>query len=114
MAVPVCTSNDVCGYSCGNGFVLDPMGNCACPSPYAVCGGQCKSSCPSSSVAPPPEGRSLPYGRAASRRRMCQRGYTACGITERRGRASEPWECVDIKNDLESCESIAVIWWNTV
>ena len=84
--------------------MLDSTGSCACASPYAVCGGQCKSSCPSAVAVTPEKRAAAAYNRAATRRRMCQRGYTACGITEQRGRASEPWECVETMRDLESCE----------
>ncbi|TBU59822.1 hypothetical protein BD310DRAFT_876522 [Dichomitus squalens] len=102
-AVPVCSGLNACGYSCGNGFGFDSAsGDCVCPDPDSICNGQCQSSCPSS-VAIPRRRAAAAYNRASERRRMCQRGYTACGITEQRGRATEPWECIDVKADLESC-----------
>ena len=99
----MCELDNPCGYTCGNGFTLFRNGDCVCESPNAVCGGQCRSSCPSAIVTPERRAASA-FDRVAKRRRMCPRGYTACGIFEQRGRASEPWECVDVRHDLESCK----------
>ncbi|PPQ88367.1 LOW QUALITY PROTEIN: hypothetical protein CVT25_002113 [Psilocybe cyanescens] len=68
--------------------------DCVCSKPYTVCNGKCGlyKACPSS------------YGKRAlsesSGKLLCPIGLSACQII---GRGTESWECVDTKQDLESC-----------
>ncbi|TCD63411.1 Dihydroxyacetone synthase [Steccherinum ochraceum] len=102
---PVCSPNNVCGFTCGDGFVGTPQAfptDCVCPAPNIVCNGKCISAaaCPSS-VAAAPVKRDLEY---AKRNSVCKVGYTACGVFGK----SQAWECVDTQSDLESCGGCTV------
>ncbi|RDX45574.1 hypothetical protein OH76DRAFT_1407968 [Lentinus brumalis] len=102
-AIPMCAAGNPCGFSCGNGFSTVPATNpstCACVAPGAVCNGVCTtSSCPSSVVT----ATRRRYMNSLRKRAMCPEGTTACGVYERRGALSTPWECIDTMSDLESC-----------
>ena len=107
-AVPTCAADGSCSFSCINGFTVptsDPT-TCTCAAPAAVCNGVCTTAaCPSSVVAP----ARRRYANSLRKRAMCPAGTTACGIYERRGALSSPWECIDIMSDLESCECCVAI-----
>lgn len=74
--------------------------DCVCSKPYTVCNGKCGlyKACPSS------------YGKRAlsesSGKLLCPIGLSACQII---GRGTESWECVDTKQDLESCENKSIL-----
>ncbi|KAF9555940.1 hypothetical protein CPC08DRAFT_820776 [Agrocybe pediades] len=95
---PQCQFGNPCGFTCTDGYTpypsYGPATDCVCSAPYIVCNGKCtlSSACPS-------------YG--YSRRSMtgspdlrCPAGLEACPIM---GRSSLSWECVNTKEDLESC-----------
>ncbi|KAH9475155.1 Protein priA [Psilocybe cubensis] len=94
---PSCQFGNPCGFTCTDGFTLNILSyppNCVCPKPFTVCNGQCGlfKGCPSS------------YGKRSlsesSGKLLCPVGLAACQII---GRGTESWECVDTKQDLESC-----------
>ncbi|KAH7869098.1 hypothetical protein F5879DRAFT_220621 [Lentinula edodes] len=99
-STPACTASNKCGFTCGDGYSVvkkNGQSTCACAHPKSVCNGKCASSCPS--------GRSLPEKRdhlhwGQQTQRTCRPGWAACGIA---GGGVRQWECIDIKNDLESC-----------
>ncbi|KAK7039412.1 insulin-like growth factor binding protein [Favolaschia claudopus] len=68
----------------------------SCSSDRILCGGKCLvgPSCPSAQPV-------VPRG---SRRSECPVGQTACPIP---GRSFRSWECIDTRNDLESCGGCA-------
>ncbi|KAI0753252.1 hypothetical protein C8Q80DRAFT_1151189 [Daedaleopsis nitida] len=104
-SVPACTSDDVCAFTCTNGFTASPANapdSCVCESPNTVCNGVCGSQACPSGVS---NGRRSDYGASLRRRAIhsCPRTHIACGAYERRGAHSLPFDCVDAQNDLESC-----------
>ena len=106
-SVPACTADDVCAFTCTNGFTASPAGaptQCVCESPNTVCNGVCSNAaCPTGAVGS--NGRRGYYGGSVLRKRaQCAKGHTVCGKYERRGALSDPWECVNTASDLESCE----------
>ncbi|KAI0718538.1 hypothetical protein C8T65DRAFT_803808 [Cerioporus squamosus] len=102
-AIPAGTADNVCAFTCGNGFTPSPAGaptTCACEAPAADCNGVCTTdACPSAAPAPGRRG----YMNSLRKRAMCSVGTTACGVYERRGARSLPFECVHTDTDLESC-----------
>ncbi len=74
---------------------------CVCEAPAADCNGVCTTdACPS----PGPVPRRRGYTNSLRKRAMCPAGTTACAVYERRGVRSNPVDCIDTDNDLESCE----------
>ncbi|KAI0705545.1 hypothetical protein C8Q76DRAFT_801292 [Earliella scabrosa] len=105
-SVPACTADDVCAFTCTNGFTASPAGaptQCVCESPNTVCNGVCSNAaCPTGAAGS--NGRRGYYGGSVLRKRaQCAKGHTVCGKYERRGALSDPWECVNTASDLESC-----------
>lgn len=71
-------------------------------APATVCNGVCTTdACPSAGVTPPTR---RGYMNSLRKRAMCPAGTTACGVYERRGARSSPFECIHTDSDLESCE----------
>ena len=104
-STPACTADDPCGFTCDNGFTASPAGNpteCVCVAPATICNGVCTTdACPSAGVTPPTR---RGYMNSLRKRAMCPAGTTACGVYERRGARSSPFECIHTDSDLESCE----------
>lgn len=94
----VCSKNNPCDFTCSDGYT--PYGGkCVCKPPYKECSGKCGlyPNCPSKS----------PHKRDTDEWKKhvtCDRGYTACGVLGRSKLTKESYECVDARNDLESCE----------
>ncbi|KAI0348169.1 hypothetical protein BDW22DRAFT_61052 [Trametopsis cervina] len=103
-AEPSCSSSNLCGFGCKNGFIpfppLIPI-ECICPLPKKVCNGVCGDFkvCPSGK----PKKRELD---AQEQRQLCPPGLTACGIYG--FTSTDAWECINTKSDLESCGGCAV------
>jgi len=97
-SVPACTMQNVCGFTCTNGFKAFPSNNptsCVCTAPSVVCNGQCVAAglCPSN----------IPISKKRSLVGYCTQmgpGWAACGVL---GGGPRAWECINIVNDLESC-----------
>ncbi|KAI0785313.1 hypothetical protein BC629DRAFT_1288808 [Irpex lacteus] len=104
-----CSSDNLCGFGCKNGFVpfppLIPI-ECICPFPFKVCNGVCGSFklCPSGK----PKKRELD---AEEQRSLCPAGHTACGVFG--FNSQDAWECIDTKSDLESCGGCTVEFGRT-
>ncbi|RDX44546.1 hypothetical protein OH76DRAFT_1359380, partial [Lentinus brumalis] len=102
-STPAATAEDPCAFTCDNGFTPSPAGDptmCVCEAPAADCNGVCTTdACPS----PGPVPRRRGYTNSLRKRAMCPAGTTACAVYERRGVRSNPVDCIDTDNDLESC-----------
>jgi len=101
-ASPVCSSGNPCDFTCSDGFTRSD-GKCVCNPPFKECSGKCElqPACPSKS----------PHKRDANewkKRVMCDGGYTACGVLGHSKLAHEAYECVDARNDLESCGGCSI------
>ncbi|KAG8900574.1 Dihydroxyacetone synthase [Tulasnella sp. 403] len=97
---PACQSNDVCHWECKPGYVpsTDASGNniCTCAPGTVGCNGKCikvGKACPS------------PAPNRLKSRAVCPRGTSVCGVYSKGGKG---WECVDTRNDLESCGGCTV------
>jgi len=102
-AVPVCSKGNCCDFHCSDGYT-PYNGKCVCKAPYKECGGKCGTYtiCPSKT----------PYKRDVDewkRDVLCDKGYTACGVLGH-SKLAQAYECVDARNDLESCESDLFAW----
>ena len=107
--VVMCSSSgsSVCGFTCINGFTSNGS-NYVCESPNTVCNGVCGSTaCPTGIVV-----NRRGYRENLRKRATCPVNMMACGVYERRSAFSDPWECVDTQNDLESRESyfVKTLW----
>jgi len=97
-SVPACTSGNVCGFSCTNGYNAVPANkptSCVCNAPSVVCNGQCVAAglCPSS----------VPVSKKRSLVGSCTDmgpGWAACAVP---GGGRRAWECINTVRDLESC-----------
>ncbi|EED80966.1 predicted protein [Postia placenta Mad-698-R] len=100
-ASPVCSSDNVCGFTCTDGYTpWTPPGasrptECVCDMPAIECNGVCgafKNGC-GSAVPVPLRRRADPP--------LCKGGHKACGIPkESKGRS---WECTDTMSKPDSC-----------
>ncbi|EKM53240.1 uncharacterized protein PHACADRAFT_259454 [Phanerochaete carnosa HHB-10118-sp] len=97
---PVCSSSEPCGFQCHPPYVK--QGNqCVCAPPYVSCNGKCL---PPGSTC----GSAIPRTLAARADSLLNRAQASCkphesvcgvyGSTD-----STAFECVDTRNDLESC-----------
>jgi len=96
-ATPVCASHDPCSFDCGDGYSASDK-KCVCKPPYTECNGKCGTfrSCPSKNA----QKRDADEWKEHAK---CDRGYAACGVLGRSKLTRESYECVDAKNNLESC-----------
>lgn len=101
-ATPACTPQNPCGFTCGDGYTAQGD-KCVCKSPYKECGGKCGSYsyCPSKT----PEKRDADEWKRSA---YCDGGYTACGVLWGSRLTRDAYECVDAKNDLESCGGCSI------
>jgi hypothetical protein len=97
-ATPVCSKNNPCDFDCSDGYTAS-QGKCVCKPPYKECNGKCGSYsvCPSKT----PSKRDANEWKKNVR---CNNGYTACGVLGY-SKLTEAYECVDARDNLESCES---------
>ncbi|KAF9030086.1 hypothetical protein BDZ89DRAFT_1132563 [Hymenopellis radicata] len=99
-----CHKDNVCDYDCDGELVrLGPRGSqyCGCPGNKNKCGDKCqRQPCPSGL----PQKRDLAYW-GKKTQQTCRPGWTACGVF---GGGPRDWECVDTRNDLESCGGCAM------
>ncbi|KAG8710761.1 Dihydroxyacetone synthase, partial [Ceratobasidium sp. 394] len=94
-AIPSCTSQDVCNYSCPPDRIkLD--GRCACQSGMNECNGQCTTNVCSSQMSKARHARS-------KRGKHCPSGSEVCSVPG----TLDGWECVKTHEDLESCGGCA-------
>lgn len=94
-SVPFCGLNP-CDFTCTDGFLPSPIINpkdCVCQAPFSVCNGICGIflSCSSQKAK-----RDINWRDAT-----CPHGWSACGVF---GASRLDYECVDVNNDLWSCE----------
>ncbi|KII84766.1 hypothetical protein PLICRDRAFT_57286 [Plicaturopsis crispa FD-325 SS-3] len=101
-AVPQCTTDNLCAFTCSDGYVPAPAippanpTQCVCPDGMNVCNGVCTAdACPSGLISG--KKRDANYW---ARTAECPRGQSVCGVY---GGSSRAWECIDTANDLESC-----------
>lgn len=101
-ATPKCTPQNPCDFDCGDGYT-PAGGKCVCKHPYTECDGKCGYFyyCPSKSA----QKRDADEWK---RKAHCDSGYTACGVYWSSRLTSDAYECVDTKNDLESCGGCSI------
>ncbi|KAF9788434.1 hypothetical protein BJ322DRAFT_632612 [Thelephora terrestris] len=97
-AIPFCSVQRPCGFTCQNGYTPFPSANptqCVCQAPYTECNGVCGSFPQGCSSQRPTKSRRDEFTCAASK--------TMCGIPGRSG-----VDCVDTSKDSESCGGCTV------
>ncbi|KAF9786666.1 hypothetical protein BJ322DRAFT_664639 [Thelephora terrestris] len=102
-STPACSSGNPCGFECCDGY-SSHGGSCACLPPYSDCGGVCGyfPHCPSKSA----KKRDADEWKKSAH---CDSGYTACGVLwSSKINKVAAYECVDAKNDLESCGGCSI------
>lgn len=94
-----CNKNNYCDYECPDNYVKE-NGYCKCPKRFNLCSnGSCQNQACPSGVPSLPHKRDMQYW-GIQTQKACEFGWKACGII---GGGPRDWECVDVKNDLESC-----------
>jgi len=101
-STPKCSPKNPCDFDCTDGYTAQGD-KCVCKSPYKECNGMCQqaSACPSKT----PHKRDVDEWKHNAR---CDNSYTACGVLWSSRLTRDAYECVDTKNDLESCGGCSI------